>query len=455
MTRQRTMGAIVLFCCCAIFGVACNRNVTESKYLDREEVVFWHFWGGRDRPIVDRIVQQFNSSQDRYVVRAIAMPGTNLDLKFFLSVAGGDPPDLLNHDDPVVSDWAHRGVLTPLIKLATEKEYAELHAWLFPAARQLGSYQSRLYALCNGLDIRALYCNKTMLEEHGLDLPNTIADLDHIAETIAPISGTTGRRQMGYLPDPRRLWAWGIVFGGRFADLQAQTVDEKITADSPEIIDTLSWMASYTERYGPSEVAAFRSGEQALTGSAFPLLADRRYAVVMDGQWRVRDIAEAEEAARRNGEPFDEFAVVSLPIPTGGIRRAGWVNGNFFVVPQAAQNKRGAWEFMKFWTGFDGNEQQAASACAAGGWIPASQVVVDHPEYQQALSESPLLREFVSLAASPHQVPVPSLPVASQYYQEVVQAAQSVMYRGNDPAEQLQQAAERVRRRLREVLDAR
>ena len=170
----RTAGRSLLLLVTMLFPVE-GCAPTPVARENREEVVFWHFWGGRDRPLVEAIVQRFNASQDRYVVRAIALPGSNLDLKFFLSVAGGDPPDLLNHDDPVVADWAYRGVLTPLDELTaeldTKAEQERLSEWLFPAARQLGTYDERLYALCNGLDIRALYCNKTLLDQYGLALP--------------------------------------------------------------------------------------------------------------------------------------------------------------------------------------------------------------------------------------------------------------------------------------------
>ena len=411
----------------------------------REEVVFWHFWGGRDRPIVESIVRDFNASQDEYIVRAIAMPGSNLDLKFFLSVAGDDAPDLMNHDEPVVADWAHRGVIAPLSELATKDELAELRQWLFPAARQLGTYRNELYALCNGLDIRALYCNKTLLAEHGLEEPRTIAELDHIAETIAPADGSSNRKRMGYLPDPRRIWAWAIVFGGEFADLNAKDAETTITADAPENLAALKWMAGYADRYGPSELATFRSGEQALTGTNFPLLADRRYAAIMDGQWRVRDIATA---AQPGG---DQYTVVPLPVPSDGTENAGWVNGNFFIVPSNARHKQGAWEFMKFWSGFGGTEARAAQGSAEGGWIPSSQRVVDQPAYQQAIEKYPLLQTFVELAASENQRPVPPLPIASIYYQEVVAAAQEVLYRGANPEQALRQAAATVRERFREM----
>jgi len=441
----------------------------------RCEVVFWHFWGGKDRAVVEAIVDRFNASQEKHFVRAVAMPGNNLDLKFFLAVTGGDPPDLLNQDDPVVADWAHRGAIMPLDEIAAPGEIrglgsesrtispgplapaergqagereqdvsqeTSLEAWLFPAARQLGTYNDRLYALCNGLDIRALYYDRSTLEEYGLSPPQTLSDLDHIAFTIAPPEGNLSGRRCGFLPNPQRSGAWGIVFSGRFYD----PATGAITADSQPIVDALEGMASYSRAYGPSNVSAFRQGDQALTGAASPLLAGR-YVAIMDGQWRVREIHAWQDKREAAGLPVREFGVVPLPPPKGGAKRAGWVNGNFFIVPRSSSNPEGAWEFMKFWSGFGGNEAEAARIAAAGGWIPASQQVVEEPAFEEYLNEQPLFREFVELARSPKQVPTPAIPAAG-YFQEIEMAAENVMYRGNDPRDELQQAADRVRRRL-------
>lgn len=437
-----------------LLTASCNRPV-EVVPDDRTEVVFWHFWGGRDLPVVEDVIRRFNASQDRYRVRGVAMPGANLDLKLFLAIAGGDPPDVMNHDEQVVADWAHRGALTPLDEFATADEIERLQAWLYPAARRLGSYEDRLYALVNGLDVRALYYNKTVLREAGLTTiaergPQTIKELDRIATTLAP-PGEGELRRVGYLPDPRRLWAWGVVFGGSFGDPEASESAGRVACDSPEVRNALLWMAGYADRYGPDRLAAFRSGDQALTGASFPLLADRRYAALMDGQWRVRDLAEAAEAAKEAGREIDEFGVCPLPPPPDGQPNAGWVNGNYFLVPRGAKQPEGAWEFMKFWSGFDGAESEAAVTAAAGGWIPASERVVRETAFASFLEERPLFRDFVRLAASPNQHPTPALPVASTYYREVVAAAQDVLYRGADPETRLQKAAERTRKRLEEA----
>ncbi len=438
--------AMVVFTVVA-FAFIAPGDRTEPVPDGRREVVFWHFWGGSDRAVVEEIVNRFNASQTKHYVRAVAMPGANLDLKFFLSVTGGNPPDLLNQDDPVVADWAIRGALAPLDELASPEEIAALNTWLFPAARALGSFNGRLYALCNGLDVRALYYDRNVLEKIGREPPATVEALDALARRIAPPRNHGRRRHYGYVPDARRLWAWGTVFGGRFYDPRTG----RITADSEPIVRALQWMASYSHLYGGDALLAFRQGDQALTGASFPLL-EGRYAMIMDGQWRVREIEAAVESAAANGRTLPRIGVVPLPKSGDGPEDAGWVNGNFFVVPRGCKNPDGAWQFMKFWAGFGGNEAEAARACVAGGWIPASSAVVNQPAFQRYLQDHPDFATFVRLAASENQVPWPAIPVAQYYDDQLRVAVSKAMYQGADPRAVLEEATRNVQQRLDEVL---
>ncbi|MEL7500313.1 MAG: extracellular solute-binding protein [Planctomycetota bacterium] len=431
---------------------------------DREEVVFWHFWGGEDRDVVDDVVRRFNESQSEYFVRAIAMPGNNLQAKLFLSVAGGDPPDIINQDDPVVPDWAHRGVIDSLEQVAPAEEVAAVRDFLLPAAEKLSTYEGEMFALCNGLDIRALYYNQTLLDKYGLEPPETTNDLDRIAEAIAP-QGSGDVQRYGYLPDTRRLWAWGYVFGGSFYD----DVDHQATIDSPAVDAALKWMASYRDKYSADRIAAFRTGDQSLPGKTFPLLPIRddemfgRYAVVMDGQWQVRKILALQQRREAEGLPAPSFGVCPLPIPAelppGVTARsnAGWVNGNFFVFPRNARNRSGAWEFAKFWIGYQSTDQ-AAKTCIEGGWIPVSQSVVESPEFKKYTDANPLFGKFVELASSPNQFPTPPVVGAAMFKRAVESASYDAMFT-DKPIEEIlqstnqtiQQQLDRQQRRLEEA----
>lgn len=454
LLQQAAIGLMAILAAAIVVYAYIERHNHLDAPTGREEVTFWHFWGGEDLQVVEEVVARFNESQEQYFVRPIAMPGNNLDVKLFLAVTGGDPPDLINQDDPIIADWAHRGALTPLDELATPEELAELEEWLFPAAKRLCEYKGHMYGLCNGLDIRALYYNETLLAEYPeLNPPRTPAELMTIAERLSVVDENGRRQRFGYLPDSRRLWAWGIAFGGSFYNAKAG-----VTVNDPHIVAALQWMQSFSRRFGAEEVAAFRQGDQSLPGKAFPLLPvsdaspHGRYAMILDGQWRVRDINRSRAARMAKGLPVAQYGVCPLPYPSGGRQRAGWVNGNFFLVPRGAKQPDGAWEFMKFWSGFGGQEHAAAKTSIDGGWIPVSQAVVQQPAFQAYLREQPLFAQFVELAASPNQFPIPLIPGAPYFDREIKNVGGAAMSDpSQSPKELLDEASQLIHVHLRRL----
>ena len=455
MNRRKLFGWLLLLSAGLLlsYRLAPSREIDLAVNRGRSEVVFWHFWGGTDRDVVDDVVRRFNESQTQYFVRAIAMPGNNLQAKLFMATAGGDPPDLVNQDDPVVGDWGWRGLIQSIESICDEQEVRQFKDHLFPSALKLGTWNGQLFGVCNGLDIRALYFNKFALDQHNLQPPRTMDDLDSIAQTFCP-PGAKNPTTFGYLPDFRRLWAWGIVFGGDFYD----PVKKSVLVDEPPIVAAANWMASYARLYGPDTINRFRQGDQSLPGKTFPLLpiADDemigRYVLLMDGQWRVRDIEAFRDRRLKNGLECPEFGVCPLPVPPGGRRNAGWVNGNLFLIPKGSRNTKGAVEFMKFWIGIQ-DPAQAAKTCAAGGWIPVSGKVVDAKPFQDFLEAQPLFREFVNLASSENQIPVPVIPGAPMFKREVEKAAATAMSNPVQSIPELMKSTARlIERRLSDIV---
>ncbi|MEL7335526.1 MAG: extracellular solute-binding protein, partial [Planctomycetota bacterium] len=312
---------------------------------------------------------------------------------------------------------------------------------------------------------RAIYYNRRLFEEQNLSTPQTLPQLDDAAQRLT-LRDANGRLQrVGFLPDSRRLWAWGAVFGSDFLqDDQTRAIatgamgtDDKttsrparVTVDEPSTIAAARWMATYADRYGPRTIAAFRSGDQSLPGKSFPLLANR-YAMILDGQWRVRDIANAENP--------DEYGVMPLPPPPGGRRRAGWLNGNYFIIPRGAAAADGSIAFIKYWIGYTGELSEAtedveepdelsprvaaaADTAVRGGWIPVLPAVANHAVYQRYLDQQPLMRQFIDLAASESQIPYPNQPGTAKLRREIELTGARIMMREVDPETALQQLSE-------------
>ena len=87
------------------------------------------------------------------------------------------------------------------------------------------------------------------------------------------------------------------------------------------------------------------------------------------------------------------------------------------------------------------------------GWlIPVSEQVVDTETFQSFLSASPMFKEFVDIAASPNQFPIPQVAGAA-YFRRAVEAAgfEAMNYPDRDVSEILQDTNTRVQSHLDRV----
>jgi len=430
-------------------------KVEQAKVDSRTEVVLWHFWGGADLEVVRDVVARFNTAQTEYRVREIAMPGNNLRAKLFLSAAGGEPPDLINIDDPVVADWYELGLVSSVDEIVSAEEAEKISEQLFPAARQLSSYSGKLVGICNGLDVRALYFNRSFLEQQGWAVPKTLEQLDQLNEQVGKLGLSQPR--FAFLPTPRRALFFVNLFGGTVWDFAS----ERPQLDSPAAVASLAWLQDYSRRYGAGDVAAYRQSDQSLPGKVFPLLPQAddqqvgRYVFSLDGQWRVRDLQAFRKQRAARGLSSPAFDVIPLPPPSSILANnsqepGGWVNGNVFVFPRGGRTSPGAIAFAKFWIGLS-NSQTAAEVAIAGGWIPVTPAVVSEAKYQAALAADPIFRQFVQLASSPQLQPTPVVRGAGYLQRLLESTAERV---ASDPSLSPEQELKAANRQLEDYLQS-
>ncbi|MGQ9631660.1 MAG: ABC transporter substrate-binding protein [bacterium] len=316
--------------------------------LGIEKIIeFWHPFGEPHRSLVMKMVDKFNKDNPDVFVKYVYVPttaGSQSSEKLLTAIAGGNPPEVAHFDRFVVGSWAARGSLTDITDLAKKDGFTAEKYYNF--AWQEATYEGRLYALPHDTDDRALYFNKKLFKEAGLDPnkgPRTIDELDAMAEKITKKDASGKYTRIGFVPWLNQGWlyTWGWAFGGKFYD----TEKRKVTANDPRIVAALEWEVSYAKKYNVEAIDSFTTafGSQALDPFLTGLLGMKS-----DGDWFLSYIKQYA--------PDLEFGVVPHPYPDGGKWGKGepnstWAGGWSGVIPKGAKNVEAGWQFLKWFYG--------------------------------------------------------------------------------------------------------
>jgi len=412
----------------------------EGPRAPREKVVFWHMWTSNWAKVVQDIVDRFNASQELYEVEALTVIGGSL--KTLTATAGGDPPDCMAQWEPVIPAWAERGALEPLDELMKPAEWAALRDRMYPAVREIGMYHGHFYGLSTGMNIWAIYYRPSHFREAGLDpgqFPQTLEELDAVSDKLFQYDRAGRITRIGFMP--RWLLQWSAVFGGTFYDEQTR---EPVFTDA-RTVAALEYLTARARKYGFERVMQFESGLTTTMAASWPFISGA-YSIVVDGQWRVEQLAKYA--------PEMDYLTAPIPPPAGGKARACWSNGNFMIIPRGAKNKQGALAFMKFWSGVD-DPQRAAEFYTWGGWLPITPDVANAPLYQEYCRKYPQFRTFVEIMSSPNVQVSPPVPVQAFMMQRLGTAEDSALRESLTPRQALERLAAETQRELENLRAAR
>ncbi|HTQ08524.1 MAG TPA: ABC transporter substrate-binding protein [Fimbriimonadaceae bacterium] len=398
------IGAIVL-----TIVVFATGYTTPRKYPNRTVVIFWHRWQGDWEKQVKKIVDQFNESQTQYEVVPVSIPGSGSDAKFILGTIGGDPPDLMSMGSSPVANMAANGFLTPLDSLMTPDEKVRFFKDSYPAIRDIGVYRGHCYGVCIGGDLEALYVNCTQLRDAGFDpdkFPKTLEELEAMGLKLNRYKKGNLTR-LGFLINDLNYVA--PYFGGGFNVKEDGTLE----LDTPQNLRALQDIVNFRKKVGYDAVVRFQAGINDIEGAGSWAFMRGDLSITLDGQWRVEEL--------RKFAPKMDYRVIPLPPPKGGKPLGGVVGGSYMIVPVSAKHKRGAWEFLKFWTGLD-NPDRAAAFYNMGGWLPYSPAVANSPTFKRWLKRDPQFQAFLDILASPNCKAPPPIANLAFLYDLITQA---------------------------------
>ena len=212
------------------------------------------------------IVAGFEKANPGTTVEIISLPWGEAFQKFATMVSAGDIPDVIEMPDTWVSLYAGNDMLADLSPyLATWEHTSDLS----DRAVALGKVDDKPVMLPYGFYLRAMFYNKDLLKEAGVDtVPVTLDEFHAAAEKVSKLPGKAGYCMRG---GPGGLNGWIMFAATHAGSNEFFDADGKSTFDSEAWVKGLAWFIDlYKDGLAPKDsvnwgfneiVAGFYTGQ--------------------------------------------------------------------------------------------------------------------------------------------------------------------------------------------------
>ncbi len=398
---------------------------TEDKApKEKITITYWHIFpeGDAFKPVNDKLVKDFNESQDEVYVEDLGISFFDYLSKMDTAIPAGTGPDVGFNG---LEDNAFRAESGVLVNL---QPYIEADGFdmgqFYQAARDYVTHDGGVYGMPIAWGNRILVYNKQMFRDAGLDPekpPKTLEELEAYADKLTKIGANGEIEVMGFHPALGNATYKDYLYqnGGSFFD-----ENDNPTMNSPENLKTLDWYVRMTNKYGAKQVQAF-STTAGSTGID-PFLAGY---VAME--------VNVNDFYKKLLDSGIEFGICALPLPAeGGVR--GTVGGGFNleVFDHGDEAKaQAAWKFVSYMTSVEAQQYWVTQ----NKWPVGNQVAMEtceelktDPNWQVMMEELAFAKfeKFIPKARAWWGALYPELEAAQQELktpQEALDAAQKAV----------------------------
>lgn len=334
---------------------ACGSKEDDGKTSDGKVKVRFASWDeAEDVDAQQATVDKFNAEHDDIEVTLEAYGG-EFDTKISAGMGSNDMPD-------VMYMWnypAYAQGLEPLDSYI-EKEGEDYKKNFYDTLWNYNSYEGSTYGIPIGFTTHALFYNKDIFKEAGVEEPTndwTWDDVKSAAKTIT--EKCDGKKGFSFQmkPDPydyeMYLWSNGTAYVNDAGELEGNLNSDK----AKEVFKMFQEMekdeyAVATEKSGTDE---FRSGNTAM---------------YVYGSWSINTLKE-------DGV---NFGVVNIP-SFGTQPSVSILSSSGISMSKDSKNKEAAWEFIKFWTSEEMNKERIGMELPVLYSVVESEGIMDQPEY--------------------------------------------------------------------------
>ena len=341
-SRQVLIGAAVVTVLAATAGCSSSGGSStaapQSSTFGVNATGTVQFWARTvSKTLAQKLVDEFNASHKGIQVK-LTLTSINDDVtSLATAIRAGNPPDVDGLNDIDVPTFSRNGSFTDLTDAINKLPYKSA---LSPGHMGLAAYQGKQYGVPYWGDLSVLWYNKQLFQQAGLN-PNKppttydeiLADAQAINKLGNGIHGFTfaGDCQgcLGFTVQPG-IWADGSHLTN--GDISSQTAN--ITGNTALIKALTLYRNVWTQHLAPDNV---RTDNGPTWGQDF---AAGKVGIMPGGYGQLTGLAKP-------GQLGTEFMDAPLPGSTSGAYST-FDGGDDFVIPTAAKNASGAWEFIQW-----------------------------------------------------------------------------------------------------------
>ena len=423
---RRTMRAIAVVAAGLLLTAGCTSGGTSSdgSAPSTNGIGPITFAIGKDNPgWLQGVITGWNKQNPSQKVTLLLLPEASNDQLAQLVAnlqAKSDEYDVIDMDVIWTAEFASNGWIIPL----PESQFP-LGDFLKPAV-DTAMYQGRLYAVPDYSNADVLYYRKDILAKAGKQPPRTWAQLQQLAETVAPEYGLDG-------------------YAGTFAPYEGLTVNfaeavqsaggsilspegTKVTVNSARALQGLKFLVhGFQQGWIPKVTLTYEeeSAQRAFEAGKFLFLDN----------WP--DVYGALSAPGPDNQVYGKFGVAALPGPDGtGSSSLGGAN---LAISAYSQHQRTALNFIKYMTDL-ANEKQMLEQ----GSFP--------PVWTQLYTNKSLIRSYPYLPVLEQAINSAQPRPAIANYDQASLAISSTVYEALTQQQKPQQALTEMAGQLTQII---
>ena len=416
MKARNRLRTIVMAAAAMSLGLtiaACGSSGGNSS-SGRTTVTFSYLWSGNEAKALEKIITDFNASQNKITVVGVSSPDFQKQLASMSSSKGSF--DISDNFGNAVGSWASKGILAPLDSYIQADKIDTSD--FIPAALNQMKYNGHIYSLPIAVHDFELLYNKTEFAAAGISSPP--ATMDEFATDIAKLTkvdknGDITQLGLGNPDAGTTLTTLGYAFGGTWDGSDGTTPSPVNPAN---IAAVQFYQQNITDKYGAAKVAKFTAGWGQYMSAQDPFYTGK-VAMVIDGEWQPVSIP--------NTAANLQWGVANIPVPADQPNLAGTtqLTASTLFIPANAAHKQAAFEFMKYLTGPVG----MAEFTKALGNLPARTSLLDSNTY----ASIPQFSTWLQNLKSPNVHALASQPYSQQYATDLANAFKSVLDGSSTP----------------------